>query len=58
MDYDEFEQPKTSIDTDVKRSDEIEFVIEQLNHMAHAGGRYSREVQLPIAIRIVERLKG
>lgn len=56
MDYNEFEITESTINVDRKYSDEIEFVVQQLNHIAHAGGRYSRSVQLPTAIHIVRKL--
>jgi hypothetical protein len=56
MDYNEFEQSETMINTERKYSDEIEFVVKELNYMAQAASRYSRSVQLPIAIHIVRKL--
>ena len=56
MDYNEFEITESTVNVDRKYSDEIEFVVQQLNHIAHAGGRYSRSVQLPIAMNIVRKL--
>jgi len=56
MDYSEFEIPKTDLNTEATYSDEVEYLIKELNAMAHAAGRYSRSVQLPAAIRISETL--
>jgi hypothetical protein len=56
MDYNEYEITSTPTVTNERYSDEIEFVVKQLNYMAHAAGRYSRSVQLPIAIEIVKKL--
>ena len=56
MDYNEFEQSESTINVNKKYSDEIEFVVKELNYMANAAGRYSRSVQLPIAISIVRKL--
>jgi len=58
MDFNEFEQPESTINTNIKYSDDIEFVVSQLNEIVHAMGRYGRGVQLPIAIHIVNKLKA
>jgi|JFJP01.1.fsa_nt_gi hypothetical protein len=56
MDYNEFEIPESSVNPDKKYNDEIEFVIKQLNYIAHVAGRYDRSVQIPIAKHIVNKL--
>ena len=57
MDYDEYEIVENSINPNNKYSEEIEFVIAELNNITNMAGRYSRSVQIPIAIRIVKKLK-
>jgi hypothetical protein len=58
MDYNEFEEQNTvGIDTDIKYSDDIEFLVTELNGMAHMGGRYDRGVQLRKAFYILKTLK-
>lgn len=56
MDYNEFEISDSTINVDRRYSDEIEFVVRELNYIVHASGRYSRSVQLPTAIHIVRKL--
>ena len=57
MDYNEFEIIESNVNTEAKRSDEIEFLITELNSIAHAAGRYSRSVQIPRAYYILNKLK-
>lgn len=58
MDYNEFEQPQMSyINTETKYSDDVEFLVTELNEMAHMAGRYDRGVQLHKAFYILKKLK-
>jgi hypothetical protein len=57
MDFAEFECNAPTSNPDVKYSDDVEFVVEQLNYMVHVGGRASRSVQLPVALNIIKTLK-
>lgn len=57
MDYNEYEISPSNIDETSNLGDEMEFVIAELNSIAHAGGRYSRSVQIPRARYIISTLK-
>jgi len=56
MDYNEYEIPPTPTVDDRRYSDEIEFLVTQLNEMAHMAGRYDRGVQLRKASHILRTL--
>jgi hypothetical protein len=56
-DYDEYSHGESSFNSEAKASEEVEFVVQRLNYIAGAAGRYSRSVQLPNAIHIVNTLK-
>lgn len=57
MDPNEFEIPQSNINPNTKYDDDVEFLLTQLDHIAHAAGRYSRSVQVPIAFHIIKKLK-
>ena len=58
MDFNEFEQDcNNEIPSDRRYNDEIEFLVIELNEMAHMAGRYDRGVQLRKAFYILEKLK-
>ena len=57
MDPEEFEISESTVDVDRKYSDDIEFLVTQLNQMAHMAGRYDRSVQLRKAFHIKKTLE-
>lgn len=56
MDFNEFEIKEVPAVKDLKYSDEVEFLVIQLNEMAHMAGRYDRGVQLRKAFHILNTL--
>lgn len=58
MDYNEYEITNTETVSDRRYSDEIEFLVTQLNKMAHMAGRYDRGVQLRMASHILRTLES
>lgn len=58
MDYNEYEITNTETASDRRYSDEIEFLVTQLNEMAHMAGRYDRGVQLRKASHILRTLES
>lgn len=56
MDFNEFEIEDAEIAKNIKYSDEIEFLVIQLNQMAHMAGRYDRGIQLKKAFHILKTL--
>lgn len=56
MDYNEYSSTPSNINEKLTYSEEIEYLVKELNSMAHAAGRYSRSEQLPRAIRIAKKI--
>jgi hypothetical protein len=56
MDYNEYAITPTPTVTNERYSDEIEFLVTQLNEMAHMAARYDRGVQLRKASHILRTL--
>jgi|SRR5690606_18991694 len=57
MDINEFEIPENDINPDFIYGQEIEFLVKELNNIAHMAGRYSRSVQLKSAFFILNKMK-
>ena len=58
MDYNEYEITNTKTASDRRYSDEIEYLVTQLNEMAHMAARYDRGVQLKKASHILRTLES